>query len=229
MDQRDPLRQAAIASAALLAALCTLTIVSGVSQQAFEWVASPEAYTRALLRDQAVLRVIIAADDVFIAAYTSMAVLFALHLRAKQPSPLYALAGLFAVVAGVLDLEENHHLLALLRAAETGALVPLDEILRRSDLSQLKWMLGHVAFALIGLAFRAERAEQRLFRASLLYVQLPLGAATWAVTFGPALTALVWLRYLALLAGFLMVARLSGPKRAHARVDADAIGSGAPA
>jgi hypothetical protein len=229
MDQGNALRQVALASAALLAVLCALTFVTGVSQQAFEWVMAPDVYGRALLRDHAMLRVLIATDDVFIAAYTSMAVLFAAHLRATRPSPLYVLAGVFVVVAGVLDLEENHHLLALLRLAETGALVPLDEILRRSDLSQLKWMLGHVAFALIGLALPAERTEQKVFRASLLYVQLPLGALTWVVPGGALLATLVWLRYFALLSGFLMVARLSARPRAPALSDDGAIGSGAPA
>jgi hypothetical protein len=228
MESALPLRRAATGSAILLTTLCTLTFVTKVSQQWFEWVHAPDAYAAKLLHGATALRVIIALDDVFIALYVATAILFVQFLGGVRKSPLYLVAMVFGVVAGVLDLEENHHLLALLRVAEAGLPVPLEDILRRSDLSQLKWMLGHASFALIGLAMQPKRMEAHLFRASLVFVQLPIGALTWVVTEGGLQTALIWVRYGSLIAGFVAVAWLSAAPR-PARDVAFASGSGAPA
>ena len=129
----------------------------------------------------------------------------------------------------LLLLAENHHLLALLRVAEAGLSIPLDEILLRSQLSQLKWMLGHVSFALVGLTLPTTSAGLRAIRASLVWAQLSLGALTWAVADGPWLPGLIWVRYTALIAGFFGVAWMaSAPRWPPANVAAAAAGSGAP-
>ena len=203
------LRHVSLASALLLTTLCALTLATGVSQQWFEWVRPPAAYAARLVHDAMALRAIIALDDVFIAAYVASAVLFVRFLGEPAREPLHAVALGFSVAAGVLDLAENHHLLSLLTLAEAGLPVPVEDILLRSQLSQLKWMLGHVAFAFLGLTLTLERPLARLLRFALVYVQLPLGALTWAASFGPWLPTLVWLRYGALISGFAAVTWLA--------------------
>ncbi len=228
------LRHVSLASALLLSSLCAFTLATGVSQQWFEWVRSPATYTARLVQDARALRAIIALDDVFIAAYVASAVLFVRFLSTRSGDPLHTVAVGFSVAAGVLDLAENHHLLALLTLAEAGLPVPLEDILLRSQLSQLKWMLGHVAFAFLGVTLTLEGPLARLLRFALVYLQLPLGALTWAVPDGPWLPALVWLRYGSLISGFAAVAwlarsrgqRVSEPGSAFPD-GADAAGSGA--
>lgn len=230
MERNTLLPRVALASAVLLVVLCTTTFVTGTSQQWFEWAHAPDVYADALRAHATWLRAIIALDDVFIAAYVSMALLFGVHLAGREhpKSPLLLVAMGFSVVAGTLDLEENHHLLSLLRLAEAGVAIPLEEVVRRSDLSQLKWMLGHVAFAMIGLSLAPRSQTARLFQSSLVCVQLPLGALTWAVTEGALLTTLVWVRYGALVSGFVMVAWLTSRPSASRGAD-DAIATGVPA
>lgn len=230
------LRHVSLASALLLTTLCALTLATGVSQQWFEWVRPPAVYAARLVQDAAALRAIIALDDVFIAAYVASAVLFVRFLSTAKRDPLHAVAMGFSVSAGVLDLAENHHLLVLLNLAEAGLPVPVEDILRRSQLSQLKWMLGHVAFAFLGLTIALDTALLRLLRGALIYLQLPLGALTWAVPDGPWLPVLVWLRYGSLISGFAAVAWLAraprlavSPPRSPAPDDDGAVGSGAPA
>lgn len=225
-----------LASALLLTTLCALTLATGVSQQWFEWVRTPDAYATRLLHDAMTLRAIIALDDVFIAAYVASAVLFVRFLGEPAREPLHAVAVGFSVAAGVLDLTENHHLLSLLTLVEAGLPVPVEDIVLRSQLSQLKWMLGHVAFAFLGLTLSLETPLARLLRVALVYVQLPLGALTWAAPFGPWLPALVWLRYGALISGFAAVAWLASrpphavsPPRPASRAADAAGGSGARA
>lgn len=230
------LRHVSLASALLLTSLCALTLATGVSQQWFEWVRPPAAYAARLVHDATALRAIIALDDVFIAAYVASAVLFVRFLGEHTRSPLQVVASGFSVAAGVLDLAENHHILSLLTLAEAGLPVPMEDILLRSQLSQLKWMLGHVAFAFLGVSLALGAPLARLLRFALVYVQLPLGALTWAASFGPWLPPLVWLRYGALISGFVAVAwlasrptqSLSAPSGAPRDADA-AAGSGAPA
>lgn len=212
------LQRSALASGSLLVALCGMTLVTGVSQQLFEWVHPPAVYAAWLIRDATPLRAIIAVDDLFITAYVAATVLFVRFLGARDAHPLHLLALGASVAAGLLDLAENHHLLALLRAAEGGETPPLEEILLRSQLSQLKWMLGHAAFALIGMTLAGRDVVSRVMHVSLVYVQLPLGAVTWAIADGPWLSALVWLRYAALVLGFYGVAFIAQPRAADAAV-----------
>lgn len=197
-------------AATLLFVLCTITLLSGVSQQHFEWVHAPDRYAADLLRDETVLRVLVALDDLFIAAYVAVGLLFASASWRGSVEPgvraVSLVAAGLAVAGGVLDLSENHHLLALVRLAHAEVPIPVQEIVARSQSSQLKWMFGHLAFALIGVVMPARDGWSRVFRASLVVWQLPIGAITWALPEGPWVGPFVWLRYAAFLSGFAFIA-----------------------
>lgn len=211
MDLRDDnggvLRSASTAAAVLLATLCAITLITGVSQQHFEWVHAPAVYAADLVRDAGWLRAIVAIDDLFIIAYVTATVALATSLCRERWTVLHVLIVGGGVAAGLLDFEENHQLLALTRWAELELAIPVEVILRRSDLSQLKWMLGHAAFVLVGVAFpKPKNMMEHSFRVSLIYVQLPVGALTWCVVDPTQRTVLIWARYVSFLAGFALIA-----------------------
>ncbi len=193
----------------LLGALCLMILTSGVSPQWFEQVHDPAAYAHALRRDGSWLRTLLFVDDAFIAAYVIASVTLASALANGSWRPLPVLVAIGGVGAGVLDLAENHHVLGLLRIAELERAVPMSEILRRAELSQLKWMVAHLAFTAVGVAMpRYGHRVARWFRYSLIFVQLPLGAAAWVATTPWLSTTLGWGRLLGFVAGFAVIAWL---------------------
>lgn len=202
-----PLFKTAVAAALLLTVLCAITAASGVSQQAFELVAAPADYARALVDASFWLRLLVALDDLFVVAYVLLTILVVGELTGERMSGLHHFAMAAGVAAGCLDFAENHHLLAMLRWAEAGQSIPVEEILHRSSFSQLKWMLGHAAFVAIGALLPASADFlRRVFRRSLLFVQLPIGAAAWTVVDPTAAAMLAWARYGAFVSGFALIA-----------------------
>lgn len=118
---------AAGSAAALLFVLCTITLLTGVSQQHFEWVHAPDRYAADLLRDEAVLRVIVAIDDLFVAAYVAVGLLLSTAVSRGSSEASVRVVSLvaagLALAGGVLDLAENHHLLAMVRLAHAEVLI----------------------------------------------------------------------------------------------------------
>lgn len=224
--------RASLTAAALLAVLVALTLGTGVSQQHFEYLAAPDRYARELLQGARALRLLITLDDAFIAAYVSATVLFVRALARRRWEALHTLVLAGGVAAGVLDLEENHHLLSLLSLAEQGVALPLAELTHRADLSQLKWMLAHVTFVLLAFALPGRAPLRVGLRAALAWAQLPVGVLCWTLTAPALLLPLSLARYGNMLAGFLALAYLTArpeePSR-DALGDDAAAGSGAPA
>ncbi|MEM9070836.1 MAG: hypothetical protein AAGE52_20170 [Myxococcota bacterium] len=204
---RSTLARTNVLAGVLLVILCTMTLLSGVSQQWFEWARAPELYASQLQHDATWLRAIIAVDDLFILAYVSASLLLAERLQPRWTPQTLLLAG-GALAAGVLDLHENHQLLALLHQAEPGGEISPEVIADRSTWSQLKWLLGHLAFVSAGLAMRARSPLARVLQAALLGVQPVLGTLCWTVTAEPWPSLLVWSRYGAFVSGFLLFAWL---------------------
>ena len=207
IQAQGPLFKTAVAAALLLTVLCAITASSGVSQQAFELVAPPADYARALVDASPWLRLLVALDDLFIVAYVLLTLFIVGHLAHERMTGLHHVALAAGVAAGCLDFAENHHLLAMLRWAEAGQSIPAEEILHRSSFSQLKWMLGHAAFVAIGTLLPASAdLLRRVFRSSLLFVQLPIGVAAWTVADPTAAAVLAWARYGAFVSGFAFIA-----------------------
>lgn len=207
-DDSTTLRAASLLAAVLLAILCGLVASTGVSQQTFEWVAPPAAYGSGLEKDATWLRLIIGIDDLFIAAYVTATLVLANRLARFGWSAMTVTIAVLGLAAGLLDLHENHELLALIRWVESGGTVSAETIITRSELSQLKWMLGHLAFVLVGACWRERGTIDRVLVVSLVFVQLPLGAATWVLADPSSIAVATWARYGSFLAGFATIAWL---------------------
>jgi hypothetical protein len=174
MDTQRLAVRFSLASAILFAALVVMQIASGASQQFFEVVHPPADYARALVTHAVWLKVVIAVDDIFIGCYVGAAVLTVLALP-RGAASFIVLAG--GVLAGLLDVEENHHLLALLRAAESGLPIGADDLIRRMDLSSAKFALGHLSFFFLAFIVPGRSGVARAARVLCGAIQLPLGIA----------------------------------------------------
>lgn len=218
----------AAASGALFTLLFGLTVASGVSQQWFELARPPGEYAAALVAGAGWLRALVWIDDAFIACYVATTLLFAAWLAGGRGDPLCIAIAAGGVAGGVLDLAENHHLLALLALAEHGLEPAVAELVARMTHSSLKWMLAHVAFFLAGLALVPRDGIERLFRTALLAIQLPVGALVWTAS-DPALHRVAeWMRAGNLFAGFFFIAWCAARSLPAPRVRA-AAATGAPA
>jgi hypothetical protein len=173
MDARKMAVGFAVASAILFAALVVMQIATGASQAYFEAVHPPDTYAGQMLAHAGWFRVVIAVDDVFIACYVGAFVFGALALPRRAATWLFLAGG---ILVGLLDLEENHHMLALLRAAEDGLPIALGALVRRMDLSSTKFALAHLTAFFLAFLVPKSTAPARALRA-LCVLQLPVGMA----------------------------------------------------
>jgi hypothetical protein len=190
------------ASAGLLLVLVALQLGSGVTQQWFEGVHPLDEYAARLVAQASWLRGIVAVDDVFIAAYTSAAVLAALALRASG-SPVWGIAIAGGLATGLLDLEENHHMLAMLVEAQRGLAISAASLEHRMVFSAFKWLFGPLAYCFFALGLPA---GSRLARSVQLYTWLwvfPLTAAVLAIDDPSWLKPLAFVRLVTVVFGFV--------------------------
>lgn len=214
----------ASAAALLFLVLLLMHLFSGVSQQWFEVVRTPQAYAEALRAADGALRALVAVDAVFIACYVVSGVLLGQILARGQwsPLPLMIIAG--SLTAGVLDLIENQHIMAMLASAREGLTPSQASLEERMTYSSLKWLLAHSSFFVAGILIDGRSPLVRLFRFALLAVQLPVGVAVWTVIAPGPHALLEMLRALNLAVGFVLVAWLA--QHPHLLFDAGASGSG---
>lgn len=210
------LRQVSWASCLCLLALMVLTLTTGHSQQTFEFAGSTQAYAARLIQAASSLRWLVALDDVFIACYVTATLLFVRELASANEGGVLsdqtrALAPWIAALglsAGLLDFTENHHILSLLRLAQDGLALDATQLTLRETLSSLKWLAGHLAFFMVGLSLPNTTAPLRLFRSSLLLIQLPVGACALVMAGLPMGDLFNWLRLINVLVGFVFLAML---------------------
>ena len=212
-------RALAAASALCLLAMLGISWGTGLNVQHFEHVSTPAFWAESFLAHAQPLRWLTVFDDVFVACYVGTTLLLVQRLRAEAPdgARMHALGPWVvaaAVAVGLLDLVENHHVLSLLHAVEQGQAIGFDTMVSREWLSSVKWLFGHVAFCLLGVALWFDTWPWRLFRVSLIAWQLPVGAAALALASTPGLgETLGWLKLLNVLGGFLALATLPWPDR----------------
>jgi hypothetical protein len=181
VERKEQLRLAAgLSTLALilliLAAALTILPYGSASQERFEVYADPAQYTTALREAGGYLRMVLAADDLFILAYIGAIGLTALGFRAENPAAALA-AGLGVFLLGGLDFWENMTMGTSLDIAMAGQTVDVSRITYQAAISAAKW--NAAAVALIALTFAIPK--ERFFEIVLV----------WATRFiFPAATAL---------------------------------------
>lgn len=212
----------AVLAIALLTAMIALTAVTGVSQEAFEAV-GPD-YGARIAAAAPALRVIVGLDTGFLIVYTLFFVLFA-RAQGVAEQPLVRLGVRMMIAVAVLDMIEDHHLLALARVAIGGGAIDELSIRAQHVLSQTKFSLSYLGLAMIALGLPRTTPRERAF-AWLLGAPLPiLGVVQWAA---PALEVALdvgrWAGFVSGFAGAILVLRAAA---AAARPAAAAAATGA--
>ncbi len=219
------------ASAALLAVLVAMQLGTGVTQQWFESVHPLDEYAARLRSQGAWLRAIVAVDDVFVAAYASAVVLLGLVLRGRG-SALWGIVLVAGVTGGLLDLEENHHMIAMLTTVQRGGALEPASVEHRMLFSAFKWLVSPLAYCFFGLGFDARTRAEHAVRLFPWLWMLPLTAAVLVVDDPTWVRPLAFARLLSVVGGFvslgLVMARRATPARAGVTA-LDGSGSGAPA
>ena len=194
----------------MLFVMLVISLATGITQQEFEFVKPAPEYTAGLLRYSGPLRLIISFDNIFLVAY-SLGTWFFCRVLADRGADRNLLRATFAIViiAGLLDLAENMHILSMLRSSEQMTPLSAAQIELQSVLSAIKWHLAYAAFFVIGLAMRPRNFFEKIFVLSLIVVQMPVGILVYTVPSNELSRIFQIWRYANLLAGFGVIATLS--------------------
>ena len=139
------------ASAASLIAMVIIAITTGATQEAYEYVAKPDAYAASLVAHAPGVRLIFAFDIAFIVLYSGFFAALADYLR-RLGRPFVAIALGALLATSVLDFVEDHHILSLLAAAEHGITIDADALVFQQVLSSTKFSISYLALFMFGLA-----------------------------------------------------------------------------
>ena len=214
MQLRKYLIGVALSAAALLSIMVAIGIQAGVSQQDFEWLDLATVYGVHLEQARSPLLLILGLDNLFIFCYSSLLILLTIHLWQRRTRTLLIIFVSCGLLAGLLDLMENHHIFTMLYGMRLELVPDQAEIKDRMLFSMLKWHLAYFAFFLLGFALPFQGLLVRVFRCSLWFLQAPVGVFYYCLaqvaTIGPVL---FYLRYTNLVAGFILLAVLFSRQR----------------
>lgn len=210
-------RWLALACIACLVVMAATTFVTGVSQEEFEVVRSVDDYGARIAASEPVLRILMATDALFLSLYAGFfVVLVGVHREgAITWAARAAMVTLLAVA--VLDAVEDHHILALARAATLGHGPTMEQIVWQQVESQTKFNLSYVGLVLLGLGLPRRDRLERVFAAAIAWPVPLLGALMWAA--GPAFEGLLsFVRWAFFACGFAGAFVVASPSRARIRL-----------
>ncbi len=211
---RMSLRSGLLAST-FLASTCALGMVglalaTGVSQEAFELFHPPLQYAKALVDQDGPLRLTFTFDNLFLLGYATFFALFAADRWQRSPKLLVILMLVFGELVAVLDLIENHHILALLAKARLGEAVTLDDISWQVVESAVKSHLSYLGLIFAALIFPRETALGKLLALGTGVLYPLLGVAIFTAPDS-------WVPLLSLGRGLFFVLGLAGTGLLYAR------------
>jgi hypothetical protein len=138
---------------AVVVVMWIVSIATGATQELHEHVAMPELYAMHLVDQAKGLRAIMALDLAFLCLYTAFFATLSIHLRARRaPAVLVWLALGAMVLTALLDIVEDHHILAMLDQVEHKILPTADAIAWQSLESATKFSVSFLSLVLFGLA-----------------------------------------------------------------------------
>jgi hypothetical protein len=203
MPSRDPAlvhlaRALALAAAALLVFMVLVTFATGASQEPFEVVAPVAAYEASLVQAAPGLRLVLAADTLFIPVYAALFVVLAKLEGPRGVAELVRLGTAAILAAATLDVLEDQHLFALLRMSADAAPLSVDALRFQHLVSQTKFHLSYVGLFFFGLGLPRGDAFERAFALGLALPVPVLGAIVWVAppTLAGPLYAARWVGFL---------------------------------
>jgi hypothetical protein len=152
IGSRDWSLPLAVASLVCLGAMLGIGVVTGVSQETFEVVRPAAVYAAGLREHGTALRALFGIDSAFLVLYTAFFVVFGRRIATDDTRALITIASGFIFATVFFDMVEDHHILAMLNAAEAGSDPTAGQIVLQQTISQVKFNLSYVALFLYGLA-----------------------------------------------------------------------------
>lgn len=166
----------ALAAAAVVLAMFGTFLLTGIGQDPLQYVHTPQEYSAILLKNPPVLRLAIGLDNVFIVLYSSMFLTLGATLWKRTGSTALLLAALaLMAAAGLLDLLENMHFLAMIATALKGLEISPSQIELQVWESLVKFHLSYLGLFLLGFALPDETRLEKALCFALRWVQLPVG------------------------------------------------------
>jgi hypothetical protein len=193
-------------AAVLVAIMLAITLATGATQEAHEYVVRPADYAQDLLAAPRATRALFAVDLAFLVLYAILFVALAAHLESRgAPRALLRLAVGAILVVAALDIAEDHHILALLDLAEHGG-VPSDAAMTlQQAISGAKFTISALGLACFGLCVPRERKAGWVL--SVFLVAGPLATTILANAAPPDLRPQLDLgRWIGFLIGFCLAA-----------------------
>lgn len=144
----------ATATVGLLLLMVLTAVVTGASQERHEHFMPSEAYAMSLLANANGLRVLMGLDIAFCILYTAFFAALAVYLRATNPTMrIFIYLGFAAMLAtAVLDIIEDHHIIAMLEMAEDRILPADSSIAWQASESAVKFSISYLSLVAFGLA-----------------------------------------------------------------------------
>jgi hypothetical protein len=203
MTTATPLRLTAFATSTCALILLILAVATGGSQGLFQLYAPVADYSALLLKRAPVLRLDIGIDLLFIAAYLSFFVLMGRQLLMDGSDRLIVGIALgLVMMTALLDAIENAHILAMLRAVESGGILSAGQILAQQVASQVKFQAAYCGMAGLGLLWPMRAGWG--WTKTLFILQLAAGLGIFVVA-GGALKLLYLIRAIFFVVGPLLI------------------------
>src|ERR1700685_1126964 len=147
-------------------AMAVLAFSTGVTQEYFEAIHPAPKYAEMLVEQAAWLRIAFTLANLFLLAYSSFFLWFAIERRGKaDPLACHVLVGAL-LFAALLDAVENFHILAMLNRAEGGQLPSDGEIALQYVASAVKFTAGYFVAILFGILYPRDTLLARIVGAS---------------------------------------------------------------
>jgi hypothetical protein len=146
----------ALGALVCLLAMGVISLVAGVSQETFEIVRPPVAYGHMLRLHASAVRALFAIDSVFLVLYSAFFVVFVRRIGTERTRPWLTVALIFLLVTALLDMVEDHHILALLYAAEVGQAPSWEQLTFQHTVSAVKFNLSYAGLFLLGMGVPRE-------------------------------------------------------------------------
>jgi hypothetical protein len=181
MNTRKIIFRLSIAAGLCIFAMFLIAIFTGVSQEQFEVTQSVESYTKGLIAGESALRLTFTIDIIFICIFTSLFVFLTQYLK-RGDFVSHTVANVVLgtmLICGFLDFYEDLHILTMLHNAVNGLPIEQSEISTQMTFSMIKFCSSYLSMFLLAFLLPSKTVIERLLKASLWFVQLPIGALVY--------------------------------------------------